>query len=165
MTYARTALELENRRRLAVDRVNAGYSQTEVAEFLGVAVRSVRRWIQAYRQGGAVALAATPRPGRPTKLAPEQTNTVLGWFRQSPTDFGFTTQLWTARRVAHLIREHFGISMNHRYLNAWLTDRGITPQKPQRRPRERDQARIDQWIAEDWPRILKKGLPSKPTSS
>jgi len=157
MRYTRTAQELENRRRLAVDRVNAGYSQTHVARILKVSPRSVRRWIHAFREGGDHALEAKPRPGRRCKLTPEQADTVLGWFRQSPKDFGFTTELWTARRVAHLIRQHFDVSMNHRYLNAWLTARGITPQKPQCQARERDQAEIERWLREDWPRIQKKG--------
>jgi transposase len=157
MTYTRTAQELENRRRLAVDRVNAGHLQTQVARILKVSPRSVRRWIRAFREGGDQALEAKPRPGRRCKLTAEQADTVLSWFRQSPKDFGFTTELWTARRVAHLIREHFGVSMNHRYLNAWLTARGITPQKPQRQARERDQAEIERWLREDWPRIQKKG--------
>jgi transposase len=165
MTYARTAQELEQRRRLAVDRVNAGYSQTQVADILKVAPRSVRRWIRVYRAGGDDALRAKPRPGRPCKLTPAQTRTVLSWFRRSPTDFGFTTELWTARRVAQLIDRHFGVAMNHRYLNAWLTVRGITPQKPQRRARERDPAEIERWLREDWPRIQKKGETNTRTSS
>lgn len=164
MTNSRTAQELENRRRLAVERVNAGYSQTEVARFLGVDPRSVRRWVQAYRNGGLDALKAEPRPGRPAKLTAEQTETVLGWFQRSATDFGFRTQLWTARRVAQLIKKHFHVSFNHRYLCAWLAEHAITPQKPQRRARERDPARIERWIDEDWPRILKKGAASMPMS-
>jgi transposase len=124
----------------------------------------VRRWVQAYRDGGFDALKANPRPGRPPKLTAHQTQTVLGWFRRSPKDFGFRTELWTAGRVAHLVQKHFGVSFNRRYVCAWLAGRAITPQKPQRRARERDQARIDRWVAADWPRILKKGRASRPTS-
>lgn len=149
---------------LAVERVNHGCTQVEVARVLKVDPRSVRRWMKTYREGGYDALRAQPRPGRPPHLTAKQTQKVLGWFHQSPTDFGFTTELWTAKRVAHLIQQRFGVSFNHRYLNAWLTDRAITPQKPQRRARERDQARIDRWVADDWPRILKKGLNATPTS-
>jgi transposase len=148
-----------------VERVKAGYSQIDVAEFLGVSDRSVRRWVKAYRDDGAAALAAKPRPGRPTHLTPEQAQQVLGWFRHSPKAFGFATELWTASRAAWLIEKRFGVSFHSRYLNAWLTQRGITPQKPQKQARERDQVRIDRWIADDWPRILKKGLPRRPTSS
>lgn len=162
MDITRTAQELENRRRDAVDRVNAGYTQTQVAEIFGVTARTVGRWMKAYRQGGDAALKAKPRPGPPPKLTVEQARTVLGWLRQSPTAFGFSTELWTARRIAHLIRQEFGVSMNHRYLNAWLSRRDITPQKPKKQARERDQTRIDRWVAEDWPRILKKGRQRMP---
>jgi transposase len=156
-----TVQELEKRRRLAVDRVLAGYSQTAVARFFKVDPRSVRRWMHAYRQGGSKALRFLPRPGRPSKLTTEQARIVLGWFRRRPTEFGFATDLWTARRVADLIERFFGVQFHPHYLNAWLTDRGITPQKPQRQARERDPERIDRWIREDWPRILKKGLATK----
>jgi transposase len=121
--------------------------------------------MRASREGGQDALAAKPRPGRPTHLTPTQADSVLGWFRHSPATFGFPTELWTAPRVAQLIQERFGVHFNRRYLSAWLTHRGITPQKPEKQARERDQARIDRWIAKDWPRILKKGLAAKPTSS
>jgi transposase len=156
-----TVQELEKRRRLAVDRVLEGYTQTAVARFLGVDPRSVRRWMQAYRQGGGEALRSTPRPGRPCKLTAEQTEVVLGWFRRRPTEFGFATDLWTARRVAALIERSFGVTFHPHYLSAWLSDRRITPQKPQKQARERDPGRIDRWIRQDWPRILKKGLATK----
>jgi transposase len=44
-----SAIELENRRRLAVTRVLDGYSQAEVARFLGVNSRTVRRWVADHR--------------------------------------------------------------------------------------------------------------------
>jgi transposase len=161
MKFTRTAVELEHRRRDAVDRVKAGSSQTQVAEIFGVTPRTVRRWLKAHREGGEDALRAKPRPGPTPKLTVEQARQVLDWLRQKPSAFGFRTELWTAKRIAHLIRQQFGVSMNHRYLNTWLSRRDITPQKPKKQARERDQTRIDRWLAEEWPRILKKGRPKK----
>jgi transposase len=148
-----SATELENRRRLAVTRVQEGYSQAEVARFLGVHVRTVRRWVADYRRDGDAGLAARQHPGPTPRLTPEQERVVLGWFRKCPTEFGCPTELWTAPRVAQLIERTFGVTFHPRYLNAWLTARGITPQKPKRQSRERDQEEIDRWIEEDWPRI------------
>ena len=164
MNNCRTRLELEHRRRLAVERVQQGYAQIEVARFLGVDPRSVRRWVTAHRTGGDPALDAKVHPGRPRKLDADQTAIVLSWFRQKPSDFGYDTELWTARRVAEQIRKHFGVTFNSHYLSAWLFDHDITPQRPQKQARERDQARIDTWINDDWSRILKKGRPKKPIS-
>jgi transposase len=165
MATTRSAQELENRRRLAVARVNEGYAQTEVARFLGVNVRSVRRWVAAHRAEGDAGLAATVAPGQPARLTPDQVEVVLGWLARPATDFGFATELWTAPRVAKLIEKDFGIAYHPRYLNEWLTARGITPQKPRRVPRERDQAEIDRWVAEELPRIKKTRKRTGPTSS
>jgi transposase len=148
--------ELEHRRQLAVQRHLEGYSTDEVAEFLGISPRSVWRWIASFRDRGAKGLAARPVPGRPRKLALTQEKIALRWLRGSPLEHGFATELWTAPRLAQLIEEEFGIRFNHRSLCAWLKDRGFTPQKPQRVPRERDPGAIAAWLASDWPRIKRK---------
>ncbi len=165
MDHSLTLKEREARRLLAVERVNQGYSQAEVAAFLGVTDRAVRHWMKTYRDRGRDGLRSRGHPGRPDKLRPEQVAVVLSWFRQSPTAFGYATHLWTAARVAALIRDRFGVSFNPRYLSGWLANRDITPQRPQPVPKQRDQARIDAWVRNDWPRVVKKGAPLGPTSS
>jgi transposase len=57
-----TSVELQRRRCLAVQRVVEGYSTEEVADFLGVAPRSVWRWLAVFRRKGAKGLVARPRP-------------------------------------------------------------------------------------------------------
>lgn len=148
-----SAQELERLRRLAVDRVREGKSPALVAEFLGVHPASVRKWWKAYQQAGDTALTAKPHPGRTPKLTPARQGQVLNWLRKNPKSFGFATELWTAPRVAQVIQRKFGVCYHPRYLNAWLTARGITPQKPQKRPRERDNTAIRNWCSYQWPRI------------
>lgn len=148
-----TSSELARRRHLAVSRVLEGHSQQEVAEFLGVSPGSVSGWVKAYRDGGWAALAAKPHRGRPPRLTAEQERQVLSWFSRSPTEFGFANELWTAARVAQVIRRTFGQKFHPRYVSAWLRQRRITPQKPRRQPRERDDRLIDQWLRDDWPRL------------
>jgi transposase len=148
--------ELEHRRLLAVQRVTEGYTAAEVAEFLGVDPRSVRRWVAAYRQGGRQALLPRPASGRPPKLSVLQEKIALRWLTESPRHHGFETELWTAARFGQLIREEFAIALNHRYLSAWLRDRGLSPQKPQRVRRQRDPEAIAAWLESDWPRVKKR---------
>jgi transposase len=157
--------ELERRRRLAVQRVLEGYSTQEVADFLGVDPSTVRRWVAAFRGRGDRALVARPVPGRPRKLTPTQEKIALRWLTDSPLEHGFATELWTAPRLGQLIQEEFGVRLHPRYLSAWLRDRGLTPQKPQRVPRERDPKAIAAWLESDWPRLKKRPGGSTPTSS
>jgi transposase len=148
--------ELERRRVLGVQRLFDGYSTEEVADFLGVDQRSVRRWLADFRHQGALGLAARPVPGRPAKLTPSQEKIVCRWLADKPTDHGFPTELWTAAHLAHLIEEEFAVHFNPDYLTCWLRQRDYTPQLPRRVPRERDDEEIARWLAEDWPRIKRQ---------
>jgi transposase len=147
---------LEYRRRLAVQRVAEGYSTQELAEFLDVDPSSVRRWLTSYRHDGDEGLTAQLVPGRWSKLTTTQEKIVLRWLSDVPTEYGFPTDLWSAPRLAQLIEQEFGVHFHPHYLSTWLRERGYTPQKPQRVPRERDDAAIARWLAQDWPRIKQK---------
>jgi transposase len=113
-----------------------------VAAFLGVTQRTVSRWIAAYRDHGEEGLDARPHPGPAPRLTPAQEQEVLSWLAQKPSTFGFATDLWTAPRLAHLIEQRLGVRYHPRYLNEWLTRRGIRPQKPQHQPKDQDSAEV-----------------------
>ena len=156
---------LEYRRRLAAQRAEDGYSTGEVADFLGVDRRTVRRWLAVFRRHGAAGMAAQAIAGRPPKLTSTQEKIVGRWLADDPTEHGFATELWTAPRLAQLIEQEFGTPFHPDYQITWLRQRGYTPQKPRRVHRERDDEAIAGWLASDWPRIKKRHAGGAPTSS
>lgn len=160
-----SAPALEAVRRRAVQLVSGGQTQAAVAVVLGVHPVTVAKWMAKHRAEGEAGLVAKPTPGRPRFLIEDQDAQVRCWLAQKPTAHGFPTDLWTARRVADLIRRKFAIAFHPHYLRAWLTRRGYSPQRPVRRPRQRDEANIVHWVAGDWPRIQKKRATPAPTSS
>src|SRR4051812_34309904 len=147
--------ELERRRLLAVQRVLEGNAIEEVAGFLGVHRTSASRWVAAFRTRGTPGLAVRPATGRPPKLTHTQGKVIRRRLADKPTDHGFPTDLWTGPRVAHMIRQEFGVAINPKYMTVRLRRRGLTPQKPRRVPRQRDPDVIAAWLAADWPRIKK----------
>lgn len=151
MRTAGSVAVVEYRRCLGVQRVAEGYSTEEVADFFGVDPGTVRRWVVA-----ATHATVGPGPGRPAKLTTTQEKIVLRWLSESPTEYGFPTDLWSAPRLTQLIEQAFEIHFNPDYLGTWLRQRGYTPQKPRRVPRERNDRAIAQWLAQDWPRIKQK---------
>lgn len=145
-------------------RLLEGYSTAEVAEFLEVDPRTVRRWSDRFRRDGEAGLLARPVSGRPPKLTTAQEKVIRRWLGEDPTKHGFATELWTGPRLAELIRREFGTRLNPRYLCAWMRDRGFTPQKPQRVAREADPEAIAAWLKTQWPRIKKRPVARRPTS-
>ena len=57
---------------------------------------------------------------------------------------GWRTQLWTAARVAEVIRRHFGISYHPEHARKIVKRRlHWSSQKPQKKAKERDEVAID----------------------
>lgn len=159
-----TAAEKEARRKLAIRTVLDGRTQADVADFLSVHPVTVAKWVKAYRAGGEDGLTAKPVPGRPRFLTAEQEAEVRSWLLRKPTDFGFRTDLWTAARVAQLIRDRLGVAFHPNYLREWLSKRGYSPQKPVRRPKQRNPQVIDAWLGQAYPAIQKKSRRRTHTS-
>jgi transposase len=136
-------------------------SPAEVAQLLGVHLSSVKRWKRAFQRDGVAGLAAKPHPGPRPKLSAEQQHELCDALVEGAQAAGYSTDLWTGRRVAQLIRERFGVTYHFNHVGRLLHDLGFSPQQPQRRASERDEEAIARWRREDWPRIKKRAAAGK----
>ncbi len=148
-------VELERRRLRAISLLDQGLLPHEVAERVGVDRRSIRRWKRAYRRRGRAGVKARPASGRPPKLTAGQRRTLVQWILTGPEAFGFRTALWTCPRIAQLIRQRFRVTYHPDHIGRLLHACGLTPQRPQRTGKERDDRRIRHWLQLDWSRIKK----------
>jgi transposase len=71
---------------------------------------------------------------------------------------GYSTELWTLRRVADVIERTTGTAYHPGHVWRILRRLGWSRPKPALRAAERDEQRIEAWVKEDWPE-LKKGRP------
>src|SRR4051794_36978 len=149
---------LEYRRVLAVRLAEAGLDAGEIAGVLDADVRSVQRWLRTAGSdpAGLAGLVAKPHPGRSPKLTDAQAERVLSWLDHSPTEFGFATDRWTAPRLAAVLERELHVTMNRRYLSDWVRRHGVSPQVPERVPREKDPVLVAGWVRHQWPRIKKR---------
>jgi len=149
-----TAAELERRRRRAVALVAQGESPTTVARFLGVHETSVHRWRRLARQPHG--LEAKPIPGPTPRLADYQLHKLEYFLQQGAHKHGWPNQLWTAARVATLIRRRFGVDYHPEHVRKILKQRlGWTSQKPQVRAREQNDKEVERWLDDEFPRIVR----------
>ncbi len=150
-----TAEQLERRRLQALELLEAGYSQAEVARRLGVTQGAVSQWRKKAQEGGKQALLAKPQPHRPCRLTPEQQEQLQQMLLEGACHHGFPTALWTLERVALLIERHFGVHYNPSSVWHLLRRLGWSAQKPQCRSRRRNPEAIERWRQKEWPRIKK----------
>ena len=151
-----SAQELAARRLIAAKLLQEGKGIREVARLVGASPSSVHGWKQAMAKDGPEALRAKPHPGRPAKLTSEQRVELEQLLLEGPLEAGFPTDLWTLGRVAQVIEQQFGVKHHPGHVWKILRDMDWSPQKPERRARERDEEAIERWRKEDWPRIQKK---------
>lgn len=157
-----SAAELEVRRRIAAGLLGTRkYTLAEIAELLQVSLSSVKRWNLDFQRDGHDGLVAKPHPGPRSKLTDDQKMQLCDLLVAGALAAGFDSDLWTCRRVAELIGREFGVSYHFNHVGRLLHELGFSPQQPQRRARERDEAAIERWREEDWPRIKKRATDAK----
>jgi transposase len=145
---------LEEMRMRAVRCVQQGQSPVIVAKALGINRTTIYDWLAQYRRGGWGALGARPVPGRPPKLNGRALKWVYDTITQkNPLQMKFAFALWTREMVAKLIKDRFGVKLSANSVGRLLAQMGITCQKPLHRAREQDEALIQQWLKQDYPRI------------
>jgi transposase len=117
-----TPAELERRRRRAVELMDQGESPTDIARILGVARPSLYRWCQAAR-AGPDGLAAKPHPGPTPRLRDDQLEQLENLLLDGATAHGWPNELWTAKRVAEVIRRHFHLDFHPEHVRKILKHR------------------------------------------
>ena len=147
---------MEMRRHIAGRLLQEGKGIREVARIVEAAPSSVVRWKQELEQGGLEALTAKPPSGRQARLTSSQKTTLAVMLSKGARAAGFANELWTLSQVAQVIEREFGVSYHPGHVWYILREIGFSPQKPEQRARERDEATIARWRREDWERIKKK---------
>jgi transposase len=160
-----TTADQNARRRLAVALLGNRVTLAETAGLLDVSLSSVKRWKKAFQQGGDAALEIKRPPGARSRLTSSQRDRLRQIVIDGPLAAGFANDLWTCRRVAEVIQREFGVAYHADHVGRILHELGFSPQKPQRRARERDEVAIERWRREAWPRIKKRAAAGKLPSS
>jgi transposase len=148
---------LQSLRLRALRGCELGYSETEVAELLGLSRETVSRWWTAYVDHGLEALPGE-RTGRPVGSGrtlndgqAARLRTILN--EKSPEEVGIASPLWTRRAVAELIRKEYGIDMPVRTVGEYLKRWGYTAKVPRRHAKDQDADEVRHWLEETYPAI------------
>jgi transposase len=154
--------KLRDRRLKAVALFEQGERQAHVAQLLKVSRQSVSEWWIAWHFGDTKALNGATQAGRPPRLHPDQLFRIEKELLRGATAHGYSADLWTLPRVAKLINEVTGESYHPGHVWRILRKMGWSLQRPTPKAKERDEAKVQQWMKDGWNEVKKKPNGSEP---
>ncbi len=135
--------------------LDKGMSGVEVAKAVGATPGAISQWKVRYQRAGPDALMAKSHSGPEPKLTAKQRTQLGRMLRQGACKHGYSTELWTLKRIGELIGSHFGVAYEQSGVWRLLRAMGWSCQKPERRARERDDEAVVRWRTQEWPRLKK----------
>ena len=148
---------LEVLRERAVVMHEAGNAQLAIAAALGVHKNTVHHWLKGWRIAGAAALKAKKRGRRhaakrllDAEQAAEVRQLMIG---HCPDQLDLPWALWSREAVRDLVQARCGVRLALRTVSDYLRRWRFTPQRPIRRASERQEAAVQAWLAEHYPKI------------
>ena len=152
-SYKQTQYEVLRRRCVALQQ--QGWKQVAIAQALGLTQGWVSRTLTKYRQQGQDGLAWQKQPGATPRLTNEQLIQLVAELNKGAEYHGFPGHIWTRPRVNEVIKKLFGVSYDPSQVGRLLKKVEWTRQKPQRKARQQNQQRVEQWRDERLPELKK----------
>jgi transposase len=119
-------LDARQRRRLEIAiRAQIGQSQTEICAALGCSKDTARYWM-AIAQTEKANSWQTIAVGRPKRVNDEYLRRLKELVTNSPQDYGYAFQRWTAGWLSKHLAQEFDIEISERHINRLLKQMGLS---------------------------------------
>jgi transposase len=151
------------RRKKAIELLKQHLSLNEIARRIECNASSVMRWRDRWNEHGEEGLRVLASPGRPPRLTRRQKDQLLRYLLKGPLEFGWKTDVWTTRRISTLIERKFRVRYHFTHAGRLMHALGWSPQKPERRALERNEAAIQKWKETTWKQVKKTPRGWAPT--
>ncbi len=123
--------ETKRRRLEIVLRARMGQSQTEICSALGCSRDTARYWM-AIAKTEKVSSWQEHSVGRPKTVNDEYLNRLQKLVINSPKDYGYSFERWTAKWLSKHLAQELGIEISDRHVNRLLKQMGLSTKKQQK---------------------------------
>lgn len=148
----------EYRRKRAIELLEKGWKQQQIAEALGVSQGAVSQWKKRYAKEGIGCWRDKPIPGAPARLSHEQEQQLIEVVLKGAEPYGFQGEFWTHKRVSRVVKEVFDLDLGPKQCGRILHKWNLTRQKPQRRSYHQKAEAVAEWKQERLPKLKKSTL-------
>ena len=156
------AKEQERRRREGYRLLKQGQSQAAVALALGVSRQTTSRWAERLKAHGRKSWRSVGKRGRKPQLGGAERTELRRVLKAGAVAAGYPNELWTLPRVATLIERQWGVRLGKTQVWRVLREQlGWSCQRPDRRARERNEAKIAAWKRNVWPALRAQAVADK----
>jgi transposase len=125
LAHARTAPARTVERAGIVWLASQGTHVPAIATELGLAEKTVRRWVVRFNDRGLAGLVDAPRSGRPPTYTPEEASAVIAAVLTKPVDLDLPFANWTLDRLVAYLSEHKGIAMKRSRVDEIVLAEGV----------------------------------------
>jgi transposase len=125
----------------AILRAARGRRHRQLAEDLGISVRTLQRWLNAYQAEGLAGLTIQWASGRAPHIPEALASDILAWVTHGPAGCGLDRANWTYAELAVYLYRMHGIAVSERTMRTYGTKRGVRPYRPTYRYLKADPAR------------------------
>jgi transposase len=120
-----------------------------LARELGCSNTSLASWLDCYLVKGLEGLVEDIRHQKPERLTQEQKQQLQTWLLdKQPVDFGLEAYIWTAKLIAALVKQAFGIAYQPSGIYKLLDRMGLSHQRAHRDYGNADKQEQAQFIAQ-----------------
>jgi transposase len=122
----KTNLRPEYRRRIEIMLLaDRGHSQTQICAALNCSHETARYWMYIAQSGEAHKWKELPI-GRPKTVNEKYLNRLRDLVSQSPKEYGYAFQRWTALWLSKHLAKELGIEVSERHVNRLLKQMGLS---------------------------------------
>ena len=113
------------RRLRAILMKDEGKKNREIAQELEIVPKTVARWIKQWNERGLEGFRPHKPKGRPQKLDDDAWEEIRNMVdNKSPKDYGYDTDLWDTKTIKILIKDHYGVDYELKYMYRLLRKKG-----------------------------------------
>lgn len=114
----------------AVYQVSLGQPSRKLEDLYNTSFKQITNWVHRFEQKGLDGLRDKPGRGRKSRLSADQQNRLSTLvMNESPTDYGFNTDMWTGPILIQWIKAHFDIVFKKAQIYNILRNSGFSYQK------------------------------------
>lgn len=153
-----------DRRRLALRKIDDGWDKESVVELVEVHKKTLEGWIRKREALNKNAFHGEKRgnPNDRRLLSDIQQRRIITAIKNTtPDEHDISAYLWSRKAISEFVKKEYDIEIIPQCVSHYAKMWGFSPQRPKKQASEQDEKKVEKWLKEEYPKILKRAQEEK----